>query len=124
MRIGKSAALLAAIVTPAALACGVCIEDKVAATYDHATVTRALAQHHAVVFAGIDTRDPAARAVTAVRSAARHVRGVEAASVRTATDPLALSFVVDATDQTPERALAEIQRGAAGVRLTMLKVLR
>ena len=118
-----AALLLATIVAPAALACGVCIDDKVAATYDHATVTRALARHHAVVFAGMESRDAAGRAAALVRAAARRVRGIDAESVRTATEPLALSFVVEA-DQTPETALAEIQRGAAGVRLTMLKVMR
>ena len=116
--------LLATIVAPAARACGVCIDDKVAATYDHATVTRALARHRAVVFAGMDSREAAGRAAASVRAAARRVRGIDAESVRTATEPPALSFVVEAADQTPEGALAEIQRGAAGVRLTMLKVMR
>jgi hypothetical protein len=34
-----------------AMACGVCLEDKVAATYDYALVQRALAQQRVVVFA-------------------------------------------------------------------------
>ena len=120
----RLAALLLAAVPAACLACGVCIEDKVAATYDHAIVTRALAQHRPVVFAAIDARQAAPRAVAAVRTAATRVSGVELVTVRTSTDPLAVSFVVNGTDRTPEQVLADLGRNASGVKLTMIRVLR
>ena len=34
-----------------AIACGACVEDRVAATYDHAVMTQAVARHHVLVFA-------------------------------------------------------------------------
>ena len=46
------AAILSALLAAAgsAYACGVCVEDKMAAAYDHAIVTKALAQKHHVAF--------------------------------------------------------------------------
>ena len=56
--------LTAAIATGAAVAisssvyaCGVCIEDKVAATYDHAIVHQAIASHRQVIFVALEGRD-------------------------------------------------------------------
>ena len=37
-----------------ASACGYCVEDKIASTYDHSVVTRALSQGHHVAFFHID----------------------------------------------------------------------
>src|SRR5215470_13558454 len=37
-----------------ASACGACIEDKIAATYDHALIDRAIASHRQVVFVAIE----------------------------------------------------------------------
>ena len=49
-----AAALLLAGAASAALACGYCVEDKIASTYDHALVTQALAHKHHVAFFHID----------------------------------------------------------------------
>ena len=43
-----------AIASGSAYACGACIEDKVAATYDHAVVTKATAKGQVVVFGTFD----------------------------------------------------------------------
>ena len=56
MRAIVLAALLA--LSRQALACGYCVEDKMAAVYDHATVTRALAQKHQVAYFHIDGELP------------------------------------------------------------------
>ena len=37
-----------------ALACGACVEDMVAANYDHAIVDAAIAKHQPVVFVAVD----------------------------------------------------------------------
>ncbi len=105
------------------LACGVCLEDKVAAVYDHATVTRALAKGRVVVFADVtDSREATLKRIAA---AASRTRGVQAASVRTALSPTALSFVLDPGVQAPAQALEAITRDArvAGVNLVLLKVM-
>jgi hypothetical protein len=123
--------LLAAIasacsVLPLASAgCGVCIEDKVAATYDHAVVIRAIERRHVVVFAsGEGAAAPGSE--RALKAGAARVRGIDRASVRSAAAPLAVSFALDANVRTPEDALAAVERAAAvpGLRLTLLRVMR
>jgi len=53
----KVAYLLASLLlmsTSSAIACGHCIEDKVAAVYDHAIVAKAVHEKHVVAFFGIE----------------------------------------------------------------------
>jgi hypothetical protein len=119
---GCAAALLA---TPVAFACGVCVEDKVAAAYDHGVITRALDRGHVVVFAEVKGRDAAAALTRAARKAALGVRGVDRASVRVAEQPAMLSFALDGKAGTPAEALAAMERAAASrVQLQLLKVMR
>lgn len=113
-RIWRAAALLLALQGTTALACGYCIEDKIAAVYDHAIVTQALGQKHQVVFFAIDgTLAPGAgtqRAIEAlVESAGVADRGstrvsVEAATLSVAFDPRRISFA--AMQKALERKLA------------------
>jgi 4-hydroxy-3-methylbut-2-enyl diphosphate reductase IspH len=116
-------ALLAAPV--AAAACGACIEDKVAATYDHAVVTRAAARHDVVVFAGIEGRGNADALARAVKAAAGRTRGVDRTSIRASADPLAVSFAVDAGAGTPDAIVQAVARSTAtpGVKLELLRVV-
>jgi hypothetical protein len=119
---GSLALCLALAVPGAALACGVCVEDKVAATYDYDVVQRAAARHHVVVFAAVEApADP-----RVLRRAAAKVPGVERASVRAADSPRALSFALDPRKSNPLAALAAIEREPAlkGVRLTLIQVMR
>jgi len=105
-----------------ALACGVCVEDKIAATYDYDVVQRASARHHVVVFAAVESpADP-----EALRKAAARVKGVDRASVRAAANPRALSFALDPRAANPLAALASIERepALAGVRLSLIRVMR
>ena len=95
-----SAALLAIL-------CGICLEDKVAATYDHALVQRALARDQVVVFAEPRTPLDPAR-LKAAASAAARVPGVDASSVRTSTAPASVSFVLDTRRTKPRAAVAAI----------------
>lgn len=117
------AALVAASAPFAALACGVCVEDKVAATYDHAVVTDAAARHRVVVFAAVDGHADAATQSQALKRAAARVPGIDGASIRTADSPAALSFALDPRTRSPQSALAAIERGARGPHLTLLKVM-
>jgi len=123
---GGIAAALAALASSGALACGVCVEDKIAATYDHAVVTEAAARRHVVVFAAVEGSGVPAEASRAVKEAAAKLKGVDRGTVRAADSPRALSFALDPRSATPEAALAAIQRAprAAGVRLTLIRVLR
>lgn len=110
---------------PAAFACGICVEDKVAAAYDHGVITRALDRGHVVVFAEVKGGADAATLARAARKAAVGVRGVDRASVRVAEQPAMLSFALDGKAGTPAQALAAMERAAARrVKLELLKVMR
>lgn len=127
-RTRRGSAILAAALAafaPAALACGVCVEDKVAATYDHGVITQALGRGHVVVFAEVKGPGSAAAMTQAARKAAATVRGVDRASVRSAEQPTVLSFALDGKVRTPAQALAAMERAAASrVKLDLLKVMR
>jgi hypothetical protein len=75
-----------------ATACGYCVEDKIASTYDHAVVTRALAQGHHVVFFHIEGSPGARREL---ERAASSLPGVDRDSVRLSLPTLTLSVAFD-----------------------------
>ncbi len=76
--------------------CGFCVEDKVAAVYDHAVVTAAIARRHQVAFFGIEGRlaGNAAEARGLERIAAG-VHGVDDGSARVNTESASLSVAFD-----------------------------
>jgi hypothetical protein len=88
-------------------ACGACVEDKVAATYDHAVVKSANLRHQQVVFVAIDSAG-SPRWRERIVSAARKVTGVEPGSVRTSIEPAAFSFALDASRE-PSAAVAQLR---------------
>ena len=107
-----------------AFACGACIEDKVAATYDHAVIARAAAHHRIVVFAAVDGPGDAVESAKTLVGAAARVPGVDRTSIRAAAAPRALSFALDPRAVSPEKALAAIEKGAAhGLRLALIRVM-
>lgn len=126
MSVRTLAAALALALPAGALACGACIEDKIAATYDYAVVTDAAARHHVVVFAAVESAGEPAREARSIRATALRVKGIDRASVRTSDSPRALSFALDPGIATPEAALAEIARQPPlrGVRLSLIRVMR
>ena len=101
-----SASLLPALHAPATFACGYCVEDKIASTYDHAVVTRALAQRHQVAFFHIDGQvSPGDANKRALEALGESTPGIDAGSVRVAVDTFTVSFAFD-----PKRApLARVQ---------------
>ena len=123
----KSVFLLAlAVVTVgasgAASGCGVCVEDKIAATYDHAVIKRAIDKRQQVVFvavAGVNA-DEFGRSVAKAR-----VPGVVPGTVRTSALPAAFSFALDATE-APARAVAAFREAAGDprARLTLVRIVR
>ena len=124
-RMTLAAAFAVALATPlAGLACGACVEDKVAATYDHAVIQRAKARHHTVVFAAIEGKADAATLAREVKRAAARAPGVDVDSIRTASDPTALSFAVDPRVASPDATLATIARAARNpVTLAVIRVV-
>ena len=114
-------ALAGGAALPPALACGTCAEDKIAATYDWATAQRAAASGRVMVYCELAGRWDAAQVT---RIAAR-IRGVDAASVRTAREPAALSFALDAKQQSPRAAVLALQAGVPkGTRVGLVRVVK
>lgn len=111
-----AAALLAAA---PARACGACDEDKVAATYDHAVVERATSTGRVVVFCQVRGPLDARR----LRVAARRVKGLDVASLRTSVEPAALSFALDSARQSPQAAVNALQALAPhGTQLAIVRL--
>ena len=119
--------LVAAARTPAH-ACGHCIEDKVAATYDHAVLTRAARGGHVVVFAEI--RGPAAGAEPALKAfianALSTTPGIDRGTVRVSLDPPAASFACDPTHHTPDALIQAVNPRLAtkGLQLSVIEIDR
>jgi hypothetical protein len=109
-----------------ALACGYCVEDKVAMVYDHSVIVRALNKRHEVVFLAIE------RSLAPNRGLQREIErsiestpGVDRRSARVSLAGASLSFAYD-----PARApLGSIMRsldknlGVKGIRTTLLRIM-
>ena len=109
----------------AALACGVCVEDKIAAVYDHASVQQALAAKRTVVFFHIDGKlvvnESSKRSIAAI---ARATPGVDAASVRVSCElaSLALAFDGRRTNLVKVQENLEKRLSAQGLSLLAMQV--
>lgn len=95
-RLLRTAAMLIALHASAAFACGYCVEDKVAAVYDHAVAMQAFGQKHQVAFFGIDgpliVNDASRREIEAL---AKSVGLLDKGSVRVSVESAALSVAFD-----------------------------
>ena len=109
--------LVAAFSLPAAaLACGYCVEDKIAAVYDHAAVTRAIEEKHTIVFFAIDgPLKPGDATRGKIQAIARSAQGVDRDSVRVSVDLATLAVAFD-----PRRANLAAVQGALDRRLAPL----
>lgn len=122
---GLVIALMAGLASTA-YACGHCIEDKIAAVYDHAVVTRATSQHHQVVFFALDGTIPAGEETRRTLEAiVESVAGVDKGSARVSVAAAALSAAFD-----PKRApFASMERSLSrklaprGLSVAMLRVM-
>lgn len=107
------------------IACGVCIDDKVAAVYDHAVVQQAMATGRVVVFCEVAGPSQPQALAPQARRAAQALRGVDRASVRSSDELPVLSFALDPARQSPAAALAGLRQrlAADGISITLLRVL-
>lgn len=126
MRTTMASAVLFAGSATAAFACGHCIEDKIAAVYDHAVVRTALARKHQVAFFGLDGRLAGGGAERRlIERAAASADGVDPGSVRASSEGAALSVAFDPA-RTPLGALQRsLERKLApkGLLLLPLRVM-
>jgi hypothetical protein len=100
-----------------AAACGYCVEDKIAATYDHAVVTGALAQGHHVVFFHVDGPPVTRRAL---ENAVSSVAGIDRRSVRISPDLLTLSVAFDPRRSSLVRINTQMDRRLSPHRASLM----
>jgi len=109
-------ALAAALALPAAgLACETCIEDQIAATYDHAIVANAQASGQAVLYAAVRGKNAGAAGSDAtIRRAIASVAGVDASSIHLSAAPPTASFAWNAKRLPSAAVLRAINGRLAG----------
>lgn len=127
MRIDRrwiAAAAMAAALAAAldAAACGVCVEDRVAAVYHRASIERALAHGQEVAFFGIDGSLPATAATRKWVAAAVEREGVRG-SARVSTESATVSVAFDPS-RTSVAHLRESAARALAARSLTLEALR
>jgi hypothetical protein len=105
----------------AALGCGYCVEDKIASVYDHAVVTRALADRLHVVYFHLDgPLGNSARARKAIEAAAASTAGVDKGSVRVNVETLTLSLAFDPVRTPLARLQNALEKKLAARKLTLM----
>jgi len=104
-----------------ALACGYCVEDKMAAAYDHAAVTRALGQKHHVAFFHVDGPLADGEATQrALLGIAESSPGVDKGSARVSVASASLAVAFD-PQRTPVASLQrELERRLAAKKLSLM----
>jgi hypothetical protein len=79
-----------------AFACGYCVEDKMAAVYDHGIVVRALERRHQVAFLAIEGTIPRGGELRhAIQSELGTVKGIDRGTARVSLENASLSFAYD-----------------------------
>jgi hypothetical protein len=119
------AAMAFALGSASALACGYCIEDRVAAVYDQALVDGALARRHEVAFLGIEARAVDAGVARAARGVLERVRGVDKGSARARAENAAIALTFDPSVTSLDKVVEAANRPLAGrgVTLSALRVI-
>jgi hypothetical protein len=112
-------AVCALVLGSSSFACGICIDDKVASSYDHAVVAQAKQRGHEAFFAieGPLVRSAATRG--AVLRAIRAANGVQGASARVSLENAALSFAYDPARTTHAAVGAALDARLAERRLSL-----
>jgi hypothetical protein len=110
----------------AAVACGYCVEDRVAAAYDHSVIVRALDRKHEVAFFAIEGALAANSQLSReIQNALESTRGVDRGTARVSLPAGSLSFAYDPARQK----LGPIMRGLEktlepkGLRTSLLRVI-
>lgn len=115
-----------AAAAPVVLACGYCDEDRMAATYDHAVVRRAMTLQHEVAFLALNGTESASDAtVRGISLLIGRLPGVDRDSIRISAASLAVSFAHDPVKGPLGSILESANRQLAGrgLSLALLRVM-
>ena len=103
------------------VACGYCVEDKIASVYDHALVTQALAKKHHVAFFHIDgTPAPGDATRRWLESAAAATAGIDQGSARVALETLTISVAFDPRRTSLVAVQTTLERKLAAKKLSLM----
>jgi hypothetical protein len=108
------------------LACGYCVEDKMAAVYDHAIVVRALDRRHEMAFFAIEgALAENSRLSLEIQNALESTRGVDRGSARVSLPAGALSFAYDPARQKLGPIVRALEKTLApkGLSPSLLRVI-
>lgn len=128
-RVASAAAGLAGLALVAAspaFGCGYCIEDKVAAVYDHGVITKALDQRHQIAFFAIEGPLPAdGESRRVIAKALASAKGVDSPSLRVSVDSASLSLSYDGKRISSDQIMDTLNRklAARGLRVSVLKLM-
>jgi hypothetical protein len=115
---------LAGLYAPAAKACGHCVEDKIAAVYDHAVITRARNLHQHVAYVAIEgTLVNDIKTRSGITGMLRTVKGIDASSVRVSLELAAFSYAYDPKREGAIQRSIERRLSRMGLRTTEMKIL-
>ena len=109
-----------------ALACGYCVEDKVAMVYDHSVIVRALNKRHEVVFLAIEGSLAASPGLQGqLMRAIESTPGVDRRSARVSLAGASLSFAYDPARAPLGSILRSLDKnlGTKGIRTTLLRIV-
>jgi len=114
------AASLALSVRPA-LACGICVEDQVSATYDHEVLIQAEGNGHDVLYTAVRGRSAGSpRSHAVIRRVLADVAGVDKDSIRLSGLPPAASFAWDSKHHASGAILRAVNGKLAKSGLTLV----
>jgi hypothetical protein len=95
-------------------ACGYCIEDRVAAVYDHGVIAKARERRHRMAFFSLEGRVPAGdEARRAIARSLSSASGVDAGSVRVSVESASLSLSFDPALSSGARIRESLNRDLA-----------
>ena len=105
--------------------CGACVEERMAATYDHDLVIGAMDRGHQIVFTDVASRELTRTEWHLLSWVVQSVRGVMKGSVRTSKSPMALSFEIDPQATSDATAIRQINRriGKRPIRISLIRTM-
>lgn len=113
--------LIAMLATAAALACGYCVEDRIAAVYDHALSQRVAASGHRLAYFAWDGPTERSEAVRLrMLALGEATAGVDKGSVRVAMDPAAIAVAFDPRRTSAQAVGAALQKQLGALKLSLI----
>ena len=117
--------LVMAFVSGTVFACGICVEDRVAAVFDNAVVDQAIGAHRHVAFYGVEGSLPATKESRRALLEALYASGAAKGSARVSLESASVSAAFDPARTSVARLGDDAGRRLAGkgLALTPLRVI-